>query len=79
MQSKGKLVFNRFKSDVLEPNPVGDPHTRDLAVYLTPGYHSGSRYPAVFCLIGYGGHGKMAHRYDLSLPMIRAVLGSEQA
>ena len=50
----------RHESDVLKNNPPGDPHLRDLFVYLPPGYDaSEERYPTVYCLTGFTGRGKM--------------------
>ena len=63
---KGRIEAHQFESNVLKSNPLQDPHVRDLAVYLPPGY-SGSNskgYPAVFCLIGYGGTGRMFLNVD---------------
>ncbi|MEO6334841.1 MAG: alpha/beta hydrolase-fold protein [Pyrinomonadaceae bacterium] len=53
------VVNLRHESEVLKDNPLGDPHVRDLFVYLPPGYEqSGERYPAVYCLTGFTGRGK---------------------
>lgn len=50
----------RHESEVLKNNPPGDPHIRDLFVYLPPGYdESDARYPTVYCLTGFTGRGKM--------------------
>jgi hypothetical protein len=36
----------RHESEVLKNNPLGDPHVRDVFVYLPPGYdESDERYP----------------------------------
>jgi S-formylglutathione hydrolase FrmB len=57
---RGSVVNLRHESEILKGNPLGDPHVRDLFVYLPPGY-SGSeeRYPSVYCLTGFTGRGKM--------------------
>ena len=50
----------RHTSQVLEGNPPGDKHVRDVIVYLPPGYgESEARYPSVYCLTGFTGRGKM--------------------
>jgi len=50
----------RHESEVLKNNPPGDPHVRDVFVYLPPGYdESDERYPSVYCLTGFTGRGKM--------------------
>ncbi len=56
----GTVAYIRHESEVLKNNPLGDPHVRDLFVYLPPGYEtSGERYPTVYCLTGFTGRGKM--------------------
>ncbi len=57
---RGSVVRLRHESDVLKGNPLGDPHIRDIYVYLPPGYSaSDERYPSVYCLTGFTGRGKM--------------------
>jgi S-formylglutathione hydrolase FrmB len=57
---RGSVVNFRHESDILKGNPLGDPHVRDLFVYLPPSYSDGEqRYPVVFCLSGFTGRGKM--------------------
>ncbi len=57
---RGSVVNLRHESEILKGNPLGDPHVRDLFVYLPPGYSvSGERYPSVYCLSGFTGRGKM--------------------
>jgi len=51
---KGQIKIIRFKSKVLENNPLKDPHERDLLVYLPEKYSGHSRgYPTIFfcCLL----------------------------
>ena len=55
----GTVANIRHESEVLKNNPLGDPHVRDLFVYLPPGYdESDDRYPTVYCLTGFTGRGK---------------------
>jgi enterochelin esterase family protein len=57
---KGTVVCERVVSRALEGNLPGDPHVRDLHVYLPPGYDKGSeRYPVAWCLSGFTGRGRM--------------------
>lgn len=58
----GNVVTHRFTSKVLKANPLKDPYIRDLAVYLPPGYTSGSSkgYVTLIGLSGFGGTGRMA-------------------
>jgi hypothetical protein len=57
---KGTIRVHKYESKVLKTNPLRDPHTRDLIIYLPPEYtKSSSRgYIAVFGLVGFGGQGK---------------------
>jgi hypothetical protein len=57
--TQGTVKVLRHDSDVLRDNPPGDPHVRDLVVYLPPAYdRSENRYPTVYCLTGFTGRGK---------------------
>ncbi len=57
---QGTIKCLRHESEILLGNPLGDPHVRDLFVYLPPGYdESGENYPSVYCLSGFTGRGKM--------------------
>lgn len=56
---KGTLVVERFASRALRGNSAGDPHVRDLPVYLPPGYGGGRRYPVCYVLTGFTGKGAM--------------------
>lgn len=58
--SAGTVIFETIESQVLRNNPLGDPHTRRVPVYLPPGYDaSGARYPVVYILTGFTGRGTM--------------------
>ena len=60
MSKKGTIVFEKFDSGILKGNPLGDPSERTFPVYLPPSYEeSDDRYPVVFMLIGFTGHGLM--------------------
>jgi enterochelin esterase family protein len=57
---RGTVVCERVTSAVLQGNLPGDPHVRDLWLYLPPGYEKGSaRYPVAWCLSGFTGRGRM--------------------
>lgn len=58
--TKGTVRIIQHTSAILRDNPPGDPHVRDLIVYLPPGYDDSDdkRYPAVYCLTGFTGRGK---------------------
>ena len=59
-EPRGSVTTLRHESSVLIGNPLGDPHERDLFVYLPPGYEENSeRYPTVYCLTGFTGRGQM--------------------
>jgi enterochelin esterase family protein len=56
----GTIKTLPYTSEVLAGNPLSDPATRDLFVYLPPGYEEGDqRYPSVYCLTGFTGRGRM--------------------
>jgi enterochelin esterase family protein len=58
--AQGSVINLKHQSDVLKSNPLGDPHIRDLFVYLPPGYdETDAAYPTVYCLTGFTGRGKM--------------------
>lgn len=58
---QGTVINLRHESEVLKGNPPGDPHVRDVWVYLPPGYDDdrSKRFPTVYCLTGFTGRGKM--------------------
>lgn len=57
---RGTVVLERFQSRVLAGNPPGDPTERCVPVYLPPSYGAapGRRYPVIFVLAGFTGHGR---------------------
>ncbi len=60
----GTVVVERFDSEILKGNPLGDPTERDIAVYLPPRYEPRKRYPAAYAIVGYTGTGKMLLNVD---------------
>lgn len=54
--AQGKIVTDRITSPSLEGNKLGDPATRNITIYLPPGYDSSDeRYSVIYLLHGYGG------------------------
>ncbi len=54
--SPSQIRIETIESEALQGNPLGDPHVRQLAVYLPPGYSSHqARYPCLYLLAGYAG------------------------
>jgi len=51
---QGRLVRISHSSACLRGNPLGDPHERDLYVYLPPQYDGTRRFPVVMMLAGFG-------------------------
>jgi hypothetical protein len=53
----GRLDELEITSDVLQGNPLGDPHVRPLWVYTPPGYETDTarRYPVVYVIQGMTG------------------------
>lgn len=78
-RAQGSVQNLRHESEVLKNNPPGDPHIRDVWVYLPPNYdQTDASYPTVYCLTGFTGRGKMllndnAFTPNLAERMDRAV------
>ena len=51
---QGRLVRISHSSACLRGNPLGDPHERDLYIYLPPQYDGTRRFPVVMMLAGFG-------------------------
>jgi len=57
--ARGTVVYEAIESRALAKNPLGDPATRTLPVYLPPGYEDGKRrYPVIHMLSGFLGAGQ---------------------
>lgn len=54
---KGRYEEHRFESELLKNNPLGDPASRPLWVYLPPGYDDAAdrRYPSIYVIQGLTG------------------------
>ncbi len=70
----GQVVVERFDSKVLKGNPLGDPTTRDVAIYLPPKYDAAKRYPAAYAIAGYTGTGKSLLSVDPLLEDLKSKL-----
>lgn len=56
--NRGQVVIESFESDCLKGNPLGDPHIRDIPIYLPSGYdESSGTYPVIFMITGFTGKG----------------------
>src|SRR5215831_5323891 len=55
--SRGRFEQVSIASEALRGNPLGDPHERDLWIYLPPGYDDdpGRRWPSVYVIQGLTG------------------------
>ncbi len=54
-----RVVVEEFESAALRGNPLGDPATRPVWMYLPPGYDdSDARFPTTYLLAGYSGTGR---------------------
>jgi enterochelin esterase-like enzyme len=51
---QGRVVRTSHESVCLSDNPLGDPHERDLYVYLPPQYDGKRRFSVVLMLAGFG-------------------------
>ena len=52
------LVVDQITSPSLEGNLLGDPSTREVIIYLPPGYDQGGNFPVVYLLHGYTGNAR---------------------
>jgi enterochelin esterase family protein len=70
MRLAGRLDRHRIDSRLLRGNPLGDPHERELYVYVPPGYDQapGTRYPLLVALAGYGSTNRSLLNYDFFQP-----------
>ncbi|MGB9181063.1 MAG: alpha/beta hydrolase-fold protein [Pyrinomonadaceae bacterium] len=59
--NRGRIFVEVIESEALRGNPLGDTATRELFVYLPPGYEAdvARRFPVVYCLTGFTGRGQM--------------------
>ena len=60
LSNAGELVILQHESTVLRDNPLGDPYSRKLPVWLPPQYSSGKgqkHFPVLYDLVGYTGSG----------------------
>jgi enterochelin esterase-like enzyme len=65
LRDAGTVVVLEHRSSILADNPLGDPHVRELAVWLPPAYDRrtsgpGTRFPVLYDLVGFTGSG-LAH------------------
>jgi enterochelin esterase family protein len=57
---KGRIETLTVDSEVLRGNPLNDPATRHVLIYLPPDYDDSSQsYPVLVCLTGFTGTGRM--------------------
>src|SRR5262249_49638278 len=56
IEMKGTVVIRKFRSEILKDNPLRDSPTREIVLYLPPGYKASNSkgYVTIFCLPGYG-------------------------
>ncbi len=66
----GRLEFARVESALLQGNALGDPHVRELPVYLPPGWDGGTGFPCLWLLAGFTGRG---HKYAEPAPFAPSV------
>jgi enterochelin esterase-like enzyme len=72
----GRIAYETITSAVLATNPLGDPATRTLPVYLPPSYDStpDRRYPVVWMLSGFLGRGQALLNDNFLQPSIQQQL-----
>jgi hypothetical protein len=72
----GRLDRTTIQSELLRDNPLGDPASRPLWVYVPPGYDDDPtvRYPSVYVIQGYTGHLSMwANRSPYRQPFVETA------
>jgi enterochelin esterase family protein len=76
MTTRGTVVVEEFRSAVLEGNPLGDPATREIPVYLPPSYERdrNRRYPVIYWLHGFTGIGLSAISRALWVPSLPELM-----
>jgi enterochelin esterase family protein len=52
-----QIIVEEFRSRALESNPLGDPATRRVPVYLPSDYDASKRYPSLYLLAAFGNRG----------------------
>jgi enterochelin esterase family protein len=60
-----QIIIEDFHSPALEGNPLGDPASRRVPVYLPEGYDAGQNYPVLYLLSAFGGRGLKLLNDDL--------------
>lgn len=69
MHFPGRVVAERVESRILAGNPLGDPATREVAVYLPPSYDTGNTtFPVVYCLAGFTGSARSWFNFQAWVP-----------
>ena len=55
----GRVEMRTHESEVLRGNPLGDPHVREVPIYVPPGADApAARFPVLFFLSGFTGRGQ---------------------
>jgi enterochelin esterase family protein len=72
----GRVELPLFESALLRGNRAGDPHLREVPVYLPPSYAAGPPLPVVFLLAGFTGRG---HDFLETHPWRRGVVAQYDA
>ncbi|HYZ51696.1 MAG TPA: hypothetical protein VE593_12480, partial [Nitrososphaeraceae archaeon] len=57
---KGRILIHRYESSILRSNPLKDPYTREVIIYLPPDYSNSysKGYITTFLLPGFGNQGR---------------------
>src|SRR5256885_16463035 len=68
------IEISRCDSRVLADNPLGDPASREVGVYLPPSYDGQKRFPVVIFLPGFTGTGlQLLNRGAWQVPLDRRL------
>lgn len=66
---RGRVQIETIDSRILASNPLGDPSSRELPVYLPASYdHGSTTYPVVYCLSGFTGSARSWFNFQAWVP-----------
>jgi len=76
--TRPSVVFEVVESSLLKGNPLGDPATRHVPVYLPPSYRESetTRYPVIYLLAGFASSGMSFLNFSFGRPTLPEMLDS---
>ncbi|MGC8775022.1 MAG: alpha/beta hydrolase [Chlorobaculum sp.] len=74
--ARPNVVFEAIESSLLKGNPLGDPATRHVPVYLPPSYDGTERFPAIYLLAGFASTGMSFLNYGFGRQTLPEMIDS---